>query len=137
MPEEIPLLKDKPEATAELKELSLRLWDRSPFQTNVSGTRENQPAQNSQKRGLPAARDRVSVENVMSFRTGAAASNRFVRCSRSSRIGEALFENPARVSDRNRENEVKDAEEEIAFDELQIGGADLPHRLRELHDGNH
>ena len=64
------------------------------------------------------ARDRVSVENVMSFRTGAAASNRFVRCSRSSRIGEALFENPARVGDRNRENEIKDAEEEIALDEL-------------------
>ena len=36
VPEEISLLKDKPKATAELKELSLRLWDRSPFQTNVS-----------------------------------------------------------------------------------------------------
>ena len=54
--EEISLLKYKPEAPAELEKLSLRLWDRSPFQTNVSRARKDQAAQNSQKRGLSAAR---------------------------------------------------------------------------------
>ena len=61
------------------------------------------------------ASEEVSAEKLMSERTGASAAKDFVRCEISSFIPEPLFKQVAHKHDRQRQNQVKNTQKEIAL----------------------